>query len=150
MLATNSLTEVPAFAPWAKVSPQMGTAAVIADVPWLYSALTQVREIEEEGESVPGLGDLRVAVQTAMSARKLLSSIEIERLPAPTVAPVSGGGLSVTWYLGQKEVKLSFSPGGEAMYYKAIDDEIVDDGAVEAEEPSHVAGQLKWILESAA
>lgn len=148
VLATNSLTEAPTFISWATITPQMEAAAVFADVPWLYSALAQVREIESEGQQIPGLGDLRVAVQTAMSARKLLSSVKMERLPAPAVAPVSGGGLSVVWYLGAKEVKLSFAPGGEAMYFKVFDDEILDQASIETTTPTPLADQLKWMLES--
>lgn len=148
MIATNSLTEVPAFMPWAKVTPEMGAAAIIANTPWLHSALTQVREIEAEGQDTPGLGDLRIAVQTAKSARILLSSIKMERLPAPTVAPVSGGGLSVCWYLGAREVKLSFAPGGDAMYFRVVDDEILEEAPIPTTSPSPVADQLRWMLET--
>jgi hypothetical protein len=147
MLATNSLTEAPAFISWAKVIPQLGTVALISDAPWLYSALTQVREIESAGQVIRGMGDFQVAVQTAMSARKVLSGIRIQGLPAPSVAPVSGGGLSVTWTLGAKEVKLSFAPGGEAVYFRVVDDEVVDEVPVVFEVPSPVARHLKWMLE---
>ncbi len=147
MVATNSLTDAPVFASWAKVSPQMGNVAIIAYAPWLCSALTQVREIEAEGQDVPGLGDLRVAVQTAKNARILLTTINIERLPSPIVSPVSGGGLSVTWSLGQRRSSCHLRRGGDAFYFRVLGDEIVGESAVAATAPEPLAGELKWMLE---
>jgi hypothetical protein len=147
MLATNSLTDVPAFASWAEGMPQIANATSISNSPWLYSALTQVREIEWEGELIPGLGDLRIAVQTAMRARKLLSSVEMGGLAAPIVSPVSGGGLSIVWSFGMKEVKLSVEPGGAAVAFKIAEDEIIPDGATDVATPSALNEQLKWMLD---
>jgi len=148
MLATNSLTEVPTFASWAQEMPQIASAASANNSHWLYSALTQVREIEQEGELIPGLGDLRIAVQTAMRARILLASIEISSLPAPIVSPVSGGGLSIVWSLGLKEVKISLEPGGETAIFRIEDDEILGDETVDIMARSPIARQLRWMLDS--
>ncbi len=147
ILATNSLTEVPAFVSWAQEMPQIANETSISNSPWLYSALTQVREIEWEGELIPGLGDLRIAVQTAMRARKLLSSVEIAGLAAPVVSPVSGGGLSIVWSLGPKELKLSVDPGGDSVAFKIMDDEIIPDGEVAVTAPTALNDQLKWMLD---
>jgi hypothetical protein len=147
MFATNSLTEVPAFASWAQGMPQIANATSISNSPWLYSALTQVREIEWEGELIPGLGDLRIAVQTAMRVRKLLSSVEIGGLAAPVVAPVSGGGLSIVWSIGMKEVKLSVEPGGDAVAFKIADDEIVLNGATDITTQTALSEHLTWMLD---
>ena len=148
MLATGSSIEVPTLSPWVETTPPIANTASVNISPWLYSALTQVRDIEESGELILGLGDLRIATQTAIRARKLLSSIEIKSLPAPAVSPVSGGGLSITWSLGLKEVKLSFDPGGETTYFKIEDDEISSDGSVDVMAPAPIAKQLQWMLDT--
>jgi hypothetical protein len=148
MLATNSSIEVPVFWSWVQATPQIANTASINISPWLNFALAQVREIEESGELIPGLGDLRVASQTAKRARLLLSSIGINSLPTPLVSPVSGGGVSITWSLGLRELKLSFDPNGEITFFKIEDDEISDDGPVDVRAPFPIAAQLQWMLDT--
>lgn len=147
ILATSSLTGSPISFTWAEPTPRITTPANVSNLPWLYSALTQVRDIEADGELIPGLGDFRVAEQTAMRARMLLSSIEITSLPSPVVSPVSGGGLSISWSLGPKEVKLSFDPSGETLYFTISDDEILDDGAVDVKAQTPISEHLQWMLD---
>lgn len=124
------------------------TASVRAsDTPWLYSALTQIWNIEQSGERVPGLGDLRIAEATATRARLLLSAINLIELPTPRVAPVSGGGMSIEWEVGQKEVKFAFYPDGVTMYFQVQEDEISTDGTLATMMPNEVTGPLKWMLD---
>jgi hypothetical protein len=82
-----------------------------------------------------------------MRVRKLLSSVEIGGLAAPVVAPVSGGGLSIVWSLGMKEVKLSVEPGGDAVAFKIADDEIVPNGATDITTPTALSEHLTWMLD---
>jgi hypothetical protein len=146
LYAESYLTPSPAFSHLTEASPQIVIAASFSASMWLSSALAQVREIEEFGELVPGLGDIRVPSDTAKRARMLLSTIEAQNLPVPLVSPVSGGGMSITWTVGNKEVKVEFEPGGEAAFFRVEDDEVIDDGVVDVTSRSPVAGQLKWML----
>ena len=128
-----------------------GQAAQLASVrtseaPWLYSALTQVREIEQTGADIPGVGDLRIGEATATRARLLLAMIDVLELPTPHVAPVSGGGMSIEWTVGPKEVKYAFYPDGATMFYQVVDDEVESDGNLHTMEPQEVTGPLKWML----
>jgi len=119
-----------------------------SDIPWLYSALTQVREIEESSANIPGLGDLRIAEATATRARMLLALIDVRELPTPLVSPVSGGGMSIQWAMGAKEVKYAFYPDGATMFFQVEDDEITDDGPLQMTEPDEVSEPLKWMLDA--
>ncbi len=118
-----------------------------SDTPWLYSALTQVREIERSGAQIPGLGDLRVAEATATRARMLLALIDFIELPTPVVSPVSGGGMSIEWAVGQKEVKYALYPDGKTMFYQVEDDEVTGDGPLRIAAPNEVSEPLKWMLD---
>ena len=146
IFATTPSIVAPSLSSWPKTPPQIVTTASANNSPWLYSALMQVRDIEHSGELIPGLGDIRIAEPTAMRARILLGSIETANLPAPVVSPVSGGGLSITWTLGVKELKFSFEPNGQTTYYKVIDDEIADDGAIDQIARKDVDQQIQWML----
>jgi hypothetical protein len=147
MLTVNSLTPVPAFSHPAQVAPQIASTACIGASIWLSSALAQIREVEEGGELIPGIGDLRVAAQTSMRARKTLSTIDMQSLPAPLVAPVSGGGMSITWSVGSKEVKLAFDPHGEDDYIRIEGDDVIESGPIDLATAAPVTGPLKWMLD---
>ena len=127
---------------------QLCSAAITSDAPWLYSALTQVRDVEESGEQVPGFGDFRISEATATRVRMLLANINLINIPAPQVSPVSGGGMSVIWSVGPREVKYDFCPNEPTMFFKVQDDEILADRVVERMNSSEVTEPLKWMLDS--
>ncbi len=114
---------------------------------WMYSALAQLRELEQTGEVIAGIGDLRVAERTAMTARLLLSLIDVTDLPVPLVSPVSGGSVSIMWSMGTREVKFSCYPDGQAMYFKCEDDEILEDGTVNLTAPNSARIPLNWMAQ---
>jgi hypothetical protein len=117
-----------------------------SDVPWLYSALTQLREVQQTGADIPGVGDLRIDEATATRARMLLAMIDFLELPTPHVAPVSGGGMSIEWALGPKEVKYALYPDGETIFYQVVNDEVESDGNISIMQPAEVTEPLKWML----
>ena len=149
-MSTLSLIEPPVLEHPREPIPNIATVTNISDAPWLYSALTQLRDIEHSGRLIRGLGDLRITVQAVMQARLMLSSIEIVNLPAPMVSPVPGGGLSVTWSVGLRELKYSFEPDGQAFFFKIEDDEITSEGTIPNFASSEVTRQLQWILNGQA
>lgn len=75
----------------------------------------------------------------------LLSLIDIIDLPVPDIAPVSGGGLSIVWSMGPKEVKFSFYPNDQARYFEIANDEILHDGQVNFAIPKQVSEPLRWM-----
>jgi hypothetical protein len=77
----------------------------------------------------------------------LLSMIDVIELPTPRVAPVSGGGMSITWEIGRREVKFAFYPDGVIMFYQMQDDEISQDGTLGTIMPTEISGPLKWMLD---
>jgi hypothetical protein len=74
--------------------------------------------------------------------------IDLMQLPTPQVAPVSGGGMSIVWTMGQKEVKYAFYPDGVTMFFQVQDDEIARDGTIETMMPTEISGPLKWMLDA--
>ena len=130
-----------------RIAQLSGSLRASDEAPWLYSALTQVWEVEQSGENIAGLGDTRISEQTATRARLLLAMIDLTELPSPQVSPVSGGGISIQWEMGPKEVKFSFYPDGATMFYQSQDDEITKDGLLRTIMPNEVTGPLKWMLD---
>ena len=149
-MSTLSLIEPPALEYALEPAPNIATNTTLTDAPWLYSALTELRELEHSGRLFRGLGDLRLTGHAVMQARLMLSSVEIENLPAPLVSPVPGGGLSVTWSVGPREIKYSFDPGGQAFFFKIEDDEMTGEGAIQNFASNEVTRQLQWMLNGQA
>ncbi len=147
MTVSYSIEQPQLAKPPAEVAAQLAAPVRASNIPWLYSALTQVRQIEHAGAQIPGLGDLRIGEATATRARLLLAMIDFIELPVPHVSPVSGGGVSIEWAVGQKEVKYALYPDGTTMFYQVQDDQITSDGILQTMMPNEVTGPLKWMLD---
>ena len=144
LTASPALTSAD-VAPFYAQAAQLEKMTLAESAPWLYTALAQLRSLEEEGRLVPGLGDLRVEDRTAANARLLLSLIGVADLPVPTVSPVSGGSVSIIWSVGQKEVKFSCFPDGQTLYFRCENDDIIDDGNVDLKTAKSARAPLEWI-----
>jgi len=115
--------------------------------PWRYAALAGIRNLEEAGQRRPGQGDFRVAESTSSHARQILAGIDMAEIPTPTVAPISGGGLAISWNVGRREVQLSFFPDGELVYLKSEGDTILNPEEDDvAPNQAHYVNGLKWLL----
>jgi hypothetical protein len=126
---------------------QLEEMAVSTGAPWLYSALCQLWDLENNGRMIPGIGDLRVREETASKARLFLSLVSITDLPAPVVTAASGGSVSIIWSMGDREVKLACYPDGQAMVFKCEDDEIVEPMVVNFAEVLSVGDPLRWMVQ---
>lgn len=115
------------------------------NAPWRYAALAELRFLEDTGQNRPGQGDLRVAERTSSHVRQILFQINLAELPTPVVAPISGGGISVWWGVGNREVRLSVFSDGEVIYLRIGNDVIYDDPEESPAETRYAAG-LNWLL----
>jgi len=116
------------------------------NAPWRYAAFAQIRTLEEEGRNYPGLGDLRVTETTSSHARQILAQMNIAEVPTPTVVPISGGGLAISWNVGRREVQLSVFSDGDIVYMRTEGEAVVgeiEEGALS--QARYVAG-LEWLL----
>lgn len=129
---------------------QLSAFAITGSTPWLYSALSQIRDLEGHNVVLPGIGDFRNVVYSANVTRLLLALVDIVDLPVPVVSPVSGGAMSVTWSMGTKEVKFSLFPDRQALVFRYEDDEPVDDREVNLNDPKSARDPLRWMTESRA
>jgi hypothetical protein len=99
---------------------------------WILPLLIELRNLETTGQNIPGVGDLRIAQATADRVRRLLAFVPGAYLPAPTLAPFSGGGLSILWNIGNKELSFTAYPEQDDFVFLRADQtgEIVEDGVV--------------------
>jgi len=113
--------------------------------PWLYSVLSKLWNLEQRGRNVIGIGDLRVPTETSVRLRRLLSKLGRltssptgqKSVPVPSLTAFSGGGVSLSWELGNRELKYTIWPEGLLTCWQEESGEIIseDEAAVEAFDP---------------
>lgn len=122
---------------------------------WLPSLLSDLRSLETSGLEIPGVGDLRVAHATADNVRRLLTVTVAaplsEPLPEPALAPFSGGGVALTWNLGNRELTFTVYPEHEDFVFVRTDDndEPIEDGVLTLNQSSQLSNVIKAFLANA-
>src|SRR5258708_1185200 len=115
---------------------------------WLPSLLSELRSLETSGANVRGVGDLRVANATADNVRRLLTvtaeATIREPLPEPALAPFSGGGVALTWNLGNRELTFTDYPENKDFVFARTDDndEIFQDGILALNKTDQVSSRI--------
>jgi hypothetical protein len=145
-LTQNSPAMIDAAAP--RVFASVESCAQI-NAPWRYSALAQLRNLQEAGRNLPGIGDLRISEATSDVARQLLAQIDISDLPVPQVAPISGGGVSSLWVVGSREVQLMVFSDGDVLFQRADGAAVLDDPEGRPSKAQYISG-FNWLLGQSA
>ena len=101
------------------------------------------------GENWDGYGSARIDRGTANIAIALLNGIAalgFEDLPTPSIGPMPGGGLSLEWSVGRRDLNLSVFPDRSIEYLKTEAGEPFDEGRVAPGFPGRLRGLVSWFL----
>lgn len=129
------------------VGPHFANICFPTPTPWMYVALSQLWDLQHQGAVIQAVGDFRIATETADRVRKLLSKIGLNKsdLPVPIVNVFSGGGVTLTWQVGPREVKYSFWPEGVLTIWK--EEEGQEPSAEElTTDPFDPTEPIQWLL----
>jgi len=102
-------------------------ASLSDTAPWLYSALSQLHDLQRAGRDVPEVGDLRIAETASTQIRTILSLISVRTLPTPILYPISGGGVGMKWSVGNREVEFTTFASGNTIAAELENAQLVDD-----------------------
>ncbi len=118
-------------------SAQLERVVVVESSRWLPSLLSDLRSLEVSGANVPGIGDFRVAPNTANNVRRLLTVISGASLPEPKLSPFSGGGIALSCSIGNSELTFTAYPDQNDFVFSRTneDDELADEGILTLEQP---------------
>lgn len=144
--ASATLQPVDCPHPIHAATSELATASLSGSAPWLYSALSQLHEVENAGRNVPGVGDLRVSEVASTQMRRLLSMIEVRALPSPILYPISGRGLGMRWNAGRREVEFTIFADGNTVMAKLQRSELVDDAELTGDMHAEVGEYLEWVV----
>jgi hypothetical protein len=119
---------------------------------WLPSLLSDLRLLETSGQNIPGVGDFRVSHTTADHVRRLITITSGAPLPEPTLAPFSGGGVALTWSIGDRELMFTAYPDHDDFVFMRTDDndELADDGNLKLDQTKELGDVITAFLANPA
>lgn len=98
---------------------------------WLSQCLAKLAEFERLAENWDGYNSPPIGQGALASARRFLTTLRVQGLPAPAVLPVNGGGVGLNWVSGPKEVELTILPDGRAEFLHVLHPDLTGDDATE-------------------
>ncbi len=124
-------------------------ASLSDTAPWLYSALSQLHELQRGGRDIPGVGDLRITDSASTQIRTVLSVIKVgETLPTPTLYPISGGAVGMKWNVGKREVEVTTFANGNTVVARIDGDQIIEDCELRDnyQARTELSTYLRWLV----
>jgi hypothetical protein len=153
MITTQAVTIDQNDAPYCFNQPPTFLTATEIRMPasWHYLAFSKIHEIENTGELIEGVGDLRIQATTAAYARKILDLIQeqlsSEMLPIPGVSPLSGGGIGILWTAGTKEVEAIIYPDTTTSFLASKGQEIQTEDEFQGVAVDSLSNALRQMLQ---
>lgn len=89
-----------------------GVAPVSEAADWLLPTLRAVVSLRNLPSNWDGYGSPQIASPAMQTAQQFLKAIGSLDVPAPHVAPVTGGGIHFTWLTPGKELEIGVKPDG--------------------------------------
>ncbi len=111
--------------------PKQSTEVIVitSDPSWVSPCLTKLAEFERLQQNWDGYNSPPIGLGALSNARRFLTTLQIQGLPAPAVVPVGGGGVGLNWVSGAKEVELTLLPDGSVEYLKVLHPDLARDDA---------------------
>jgi len=125
---------------------ELAPASLSDSAPWLYSALSQLHDLERSGRDVGAVGDLRISDSASTQMRTLLSLIEVGTLPPPTLYPISGGGVGMRWRVGKREAEFTTFASGSTVMAKLEDSQLLSDSDFTSDRNAELNAYLNWVV----
>jgi hypothetical protein len=117
---------------------------------WLDPALRQLLKLTRYGQGWDSYGSPPPNPTAVVEAIVLLAlSFQFVRdLPRPQIAPASGGGIQIDWYLGDRDLEIAILPDGTTEFLLVEDDEPLEEGEITRDLPLRKAysAELNRIL----
>lgn len=152
--AAATATSLASTKPEAVRPSQLERVVEFESARWLPSLLSDLRSLETSGVNIPGIGDLRVAHSTADNVRRLLTLAAAaslrEPLPEPALSPFSGGGVALTWNLGNRELTFTVYPEHEDFVFARTDENDEKNGVLKLDQTTQLSNVITAFLTNPA
>jgi hypothetical protein len=89
---------------------------------WYGEALERMNRLTDLAAGWNGHGAREVKGDTAMEAVKFLAEVAYPKIAAPSIVPISDGGVQVEWHRGGLDIEISFSEDDPGVYVEDRED----------------------------
>jgi len=115
--------------------------------PWLSSALADIARIAALPSDWDGYGSPQLSVKEREQATQLLASMTYSDLPAPSIVPMSGGGIQIAWQHCGRELELEIMAGvQDLMFLRVSEDGTTEEGSYPIANVNKTRALLDWLL----
>jgi|SRR6516225_1986939 hypothetical protein len=124
---------------------------VLEASPWLESALIRLKSLSALPNDWDSYGSPPIVSTVLRDARKLLSSIQIQTIPEPAITPASGGGVSIEWRSGSRELEIEILPDGWIEFLRVSDNnrqstEDFKEGRIASPDAVPINRLVTWVM----
>jgi hypothetical protein len=112
---------------------------------WLLKAKYDLTRLATLPENWDSYGSPSVRTEILNNAEHFLNNLDVEKIPPPFVAPVSGGGIQFEWSNGDRELEVEFIELHVFGYLKIVKDEIVEQGDFSTEDYNSAHQLIRWL-----
>ncbi len=130
------------------VASSVDRVTLLADAgPWLVDTLRAIARLTTLGDNWDGYGSPPIQSAALESARRLVSALEMEELPAPSLGPISGGGIGIVWRVDARELQIEILPDGSVEFLiAAVDPETGEEKTQEERLPLPYTEQVRQLV----
>src|SRR5438874_2082228 len=86
--------------------------------PWLKEICDRINEVSLLPSGWDTHSASPVATRASSHARILISNLNLEDFPRPSVSAIADGGIGFHWRLGQRDLELEITSDGEILFLK--------------------------------
>jgi hypothetical protein len=90
---------------------------------WLSTALRELYSLSALGPDWDSYGSQPISRSAIAAAERLLTSLEVFGDPAPSIVPVSGGGIQIEWHTTHRDLEFEILPNGVVHCFEAAGDQ---------------------------
>jgi hypothetical protein len=125
-------------------TPLMGSAD------WLREALSALERLRLLRENWDSYGSPPIAEPAVSSSRLLLLSLARNRLPAPDIRPVAGGGLQLEWRTPTRELEIGILPDGRCEFLAVFEGNEMVEGTLPSSNRLDVSFLFRSVFQTRA
>jgi hypothetical protein len=113
---------------------------------WLLKAKYDLNQLATLPENWDSYGSPSVRTEILNNAEHFLNNLDVEKIPPPFVAPVSGGGIQFEWSNQDRDLEVEFVEPHIFGYLKVVKDQPVEEGEHSANDYNSARQLLRWLM----
>jgi len=117
---------------------------------WFVDVIKNVVDLSKLNAGWDTYNSAAVTGPAKTQAIRVMTCLNRSRLPAPTIGPISGGGLQFEWNVGPRALELEVLPDGSIEFLRQYEDDRMAEGAIPSDKLDYLREQAGWLIQHPA